>query len=527
MSATVTKVGAFASCLVLSAALSGGTSQFSLGGDSAEEDAPGPAAQSTGQRDSVELLRLRQVHATPVVILGPAAALGAAVVAAAALSCHAVRRGPHCEQEGRQESLEVGPGECSAVAWVCACVAFNEGFAATAIFAFCAKMTEELRGSPLAIGYYSGLLYTANYTGMLLMAYPWARFSDKVGRRPCLLVSTLSCMICNLLIALTENYWSMVVLRLICGLLNANNSFSKTSLREAFYRNNLDDTPAFSYVSTSYAVSSLLGPSLGGLLYGQVLSVTLPWQASWTLPWFLVAGLNFGCFLVVVCLQPETFFDMGVAEPRSETYLFKDRRFIMVLFMAWAHSYVFTGWETIYPTFAELPASSLGEGWSTARVGVTFLVGGVALGVYNILVFSWMVSNFTVVRLWIWPWVLPLMPLAVFPRLVMYSVAQQHVDSSAVLVALLNYGSQVVLSVCLGSGFTSIQLIANAYVASLPDGRSQLASANGGLASVQALARAARLHPSRGGYSQLAFRLLPSRRPRPLTIWPYWGRARA
>jgi len=169
--------------------------------------------------------------------------------------------------------------------------------------------------------------------------------------------------------------------------------------------------------------------------------------------------------------------------------LLKDRRFIMVLFMAWGHSYVFTGWETVYPTFAELPVDSWGEGWSTAHVGVTFLAGGIALAVYNLCLFSWMVSKLTAIRLWIWSWILPLIPLLVLPRLLMYLVAQ-NVDTNSVFVTLLNYGSQVVLSVCLGSGFTSIQLIVNEYVASLPDGRNQLASVNGGLASAQAFARA-------------------------------------
>jgi MFS family permease len=383
----------------------------------------------------------------------------------------------------------MGPGECNAVLLASAGVAFNEGFAATAIFAFCAKMTEELRGSPSMIGYFSGLLYTANYTGMLLMAYPWATLSDRIGRRRCLLLSTFSCMICNFLMAFTSNYWMMLALRVMCGLLNANNFVSKTSLREAFSRNDLDDTQAFSFVSTSYAVSSLLGPSLGGLLYGRVLPIISAWQTSWTLPWILIAALNLCCFLVIVGFQTETTFDTSEVEPKSETHLLKDKRFIIVLAMAWGHSYVFTGWETVYPTLAELPADSLGEDWSTARVGVTFLAGGIALVLFNMFLYSWMVSRFTVIRLWIWSWILPLIPLALFPRFLMHLMAQ-HVDNDSALVTLLNYSSQVVLSMLLGSGFTSIQLIVNEYVASLPDGRTQLASANGGLASVQAFARA-------------------------------------
>lgn len=170
--------------------------------------------------------------------------------------------------------------------------------------------------------------------------------------------------------------------------------------------------------------------------------------------------------------------------------MLKDRRFLLILSMAWGHAYVFTGWETGYPTLAGLSADSFGEDWSTADVGVTFLVGGVALVAYNTFLYSWMVSRFTVIRLWIWSWVPPLIQLAVMPRLLMYLMAQ-HVDSNSVFVTLLNYGGQIVVSVFLGSDFTSIQLILNQYVASLPDGCSQLASANAILAIVHGFARAA------------------------------------
>jgi len=446
-------------------------------------DTAGSVLDFTGWKDSAGLMR-REAGTYPAVILGPVAAIAALAAALAAYSSYASSQSSSSEQERQLESSEAGPGDCNAVLLVTSCVAFNEGFAACAIITFCAKMTEDLRGSSARIGFFSGILYTANYTGILLMAYPWARFSDRVGRRRCLLLSTWSCMTCNLLMAFTDNYWMMVVLRIMCGLLNANNPVSRTSLREAFSRNGRDDTNAFSFVSTSYALSSLLGPSLGGLLYGKEV-----FQTSWTLPWLLVAGLNLCCFLVILGVQPETVFSSGEAQPSSETHLLKDRRFVLLLLMAWGHSYVFTGWETVYPTFAEMSASSLGEEWSTRRVGLTFLAGGICLVLYNTLLYAWMVSKFTVIRLWIWSWILPLIPLAVFPRLLMYLMAQ-HVDHDSAFVTILNCGSQVVLSVGLGSGFISMQLIVNEYVTRLPDGRSQLASANGGLASVQAFARA-------------------------------------
>merc|ERR1712232_1045618 len=103
------------------------------------------------------------------------------------------------------------------------------------------------------VGYYSGLLYTANYIGMLLTSYPWAMFSDRIGRRPVLLVSAISCLLLKLSMVFTRDYWTMVALRFTSGMMNASNSVFRTSMREAFRRHSVNDSHAFAYVSASYA----------------------------------------------------------------------------------------------------------------------------------------------------------------------------------------------------------------------------------------------------------------------------------
>jgi diphthamide biosynthesis protein 2 len=281
----------------------------------------------------------------------------------------------------------------------------------------------------------------------------------------------------------------MLALRFICGLLNANNTVVRISLREAFSHDRADDTKAFSYVSVSYAASSLLGPWLGGVMYGQGFLITWSGQTPWALPLCLVTLLNITCFLAVLVLQPETAFLAQESPSKNTTSLLKDKRFLFVLFAAWGHSFVFTGWETVYPTFAGVSGASWGEEWAPARVGGTFLAGGIALITYNLWLYPWLASTFTVVRVWIWSWMPPLVVLAVFPR-VLTHLMTEHVDPTGVGVTSLNYCAQVVISVGLGSGFTTIQLIMNRHVATLPDGPAQLASAVGALASAQALARA-------------------------------------
>merc|ERR1712032_8110 len=77
--------------------------------------------------------------------------------------------------------------------------------------------------------------------------------------------------------------------------------------------------------------------------------------------------------------------------------------------------------------------------------------------------------------------------MIIFPRLLTYLVKQ---NASALNILLLNDGAQIILSVLLGSGFISIQLLLNSYVSRLADSGTQLALANSMLVSTQALVRA-------------------------------------
>eukprot|EP00959_Pyramimonas_sp_CCMP1952_P119560 2500294-Pyramimonas_sp.AAC.1 len=69
------------------------------------------------------------------------------------------------------------------------------------------------------------------------------------------------------------------------------------SMREAFSHRDADDKQAFSWVSSGYAVSALLGPSLGGVSYGKELSWPQIMKLSWTLPWLLIALTYSMCLL--------------------------------------------------------------------------------------------------------------------------------------------------------------------------------------------------------------------------------------
>jgi len=212
----------------------------------------------------------------------------------------------------------------------------------------------------------------------------------------------------------------------------------------------------------------------------------------------LCTALYTGALIVVAtCLQETAEPQAGWASPQKPRCtggaatppLLRSRRFLLLLAMGGGHSYVFTGWELVYPLLARLQPCMGGEAWSTSEVGLTFLMGSLGLMCYSLLLYPRLAKRIPVLRLWVWQWALPLLVLPAFPR-ALGCLISAGVPSRSLAVQLLNYCTQLVLSVLLGSEFISIQLLLNGYVAGEPDAKGTLALANSYLVSVQALVRA-------------------------------------
>eukprot|EP00928_Gymnodinium_smaydae_P062849 TRINITY_DN46603_c0_g1_i1.p1 TRINITY_DN46603_c0_g1~~TRINITY_DN46603_c0_g1_i1.p1 ORF type:complete len:511 (+),score=77.68 TRINITY_DN46603_c0_g1_i1:40-1533(+) len=376
-------------------------------------------------------------------------------------------------------------------------IMFAEGYYATQLFPYGPSMVTRLRGSKENIGTLTGVLYTAQSLGMLATSYFWAKMSNKYGRRFCLLIGLASNVFATGCIALSTSYEVTVFFRFFTGLMNSNLSIMRTALREAFQHEDAEDTWAFSTLTVAFGASSVLGPSLGGLLYGLELPAVGNWQLPWTLATLTCTMLYAICLCATALFLPETAFlhrpivaanDGAGESPESGRGLVQDLSFILILVMGGGHSYVFTGWELVYPLIARLPSEDEGEAWSAAQIGVTFLVGSAGLVLYSLVLFPKIAKRVPLVRLWLWQILLPLVAMAGFPQLLTNACVQRL---SQAWFAVLNYGTQLLISVFWGSGFITIQLILNEYVTKKPDSKSALAIANSGLVSTQALVRAA------------------------------------
>ena len=147
-----------------------------------------------------------------------------------------------------------------------------------------------------------GLLASV-YAAMQLVCAPfWGTFSDRIGRRPVLLIGVLGYAIMMFIFGLSTRFWMLFVARTFSGVLSSG--AMPTAL--AYLSDNLPEKErggAMGQLNASLGLGMVLGPLLGGLLSTDSLS----------LPFFVGAGLALLALLLVYFLLPESHYALTTA----------------------------------------------------------------------------------------------------------------------------------------------------------------------------------------------------------------------
>ena len=88
--------------------------------------------------------------------------------------------------------------------------------------------------------------------------------SDRIGRRPVLIVSLAGAAVDYLIMAFTPTLWVLVVGRIIAGITSANMSVAGAYIADI--TDEKDRAQRFSWMSAAFCVGFIIGPALGGLL---------------------------------------------------------------------------------------------------------------------------------------------------------------------------------------------------------------------------------------------------------------------
>ncbi|PBP22150.1 putative MFS transporter [Diplocarpon rosae] len=114
------------------------------------------------------------------------------------------------------------------------------------------------------IGLYVGTIASSFALAQFATNFFWGWLSDRVGRKPVVMLGTLLTAACFVAFGFCRTLWQAVLVQALMGLVNGNQGVISTCLGEITDRSN--QSKAFVYLPVIYGLGGITGPAVGGLL---------------------------------------------------------------------------------------------------------------------------------------------------------------------------------------------------------------------------------------------------------------------
>ncbi|KAG7665591.1 uncharacterized protein J8A68_000797 [[Candida] subhashii] len=144
-------------------------------------------------------------------------------------------------------------------------IRFSEPLAFTSLFPYVYFMIRDFQIAPTEheISKYSGYLASSFAFCQFLFAVRWGKLSDRVGRKPILLIGLFGTSISLILFGFSQNYWWALAARSLAGCLNGNIAVLRTMIGE-IATDRKHQATAFSTLPLLFNFGAIVGPAIGG-----------------------------------------------------------------------------------------------------------------------------------------------------------------------------------------------------------------------------------------------------------------------
>jgi multidrug resistance protein len=216
------------------------------------------------------------------------------------------------------------------------------------------------------------LLSTAFSLAQFVMAPVLGRLSDRVGRRPVMLISIAGGIVANLVLGFSTVIWMVFAARLVAGASKAN-----VSTAQAYVGDIIEPKQRAKYMG-------MMGAAIGmGFIMGPVIGGLCRTDAFPTLPFFVSAALSAANWIMAYAWLPETRFLEGAApaatpKPRVRLRDFlakpEHRPVVLLSLITFLFFISFAAMESVFALF-----SQAAFGWQERHIG--FYLGFIGVNI--------------------------------------------------------------------------------------------------------------------------------------------------
>jgi DHA1 family multidrug resistance protein-like MFS transporter len=235
-----------------------------------------------------------------------------------------------------------------------------------------------------------GLLSGVYALMQLIFAPLWGRWSDRIGRRPLILIGIAGYVVAQVLFGLATSLWLLYTARILGGVLSSA-TLPVSAAYVADMTTQKERSRGMAWLGTAVSLGVVVGVALGGLLSRR------DWHFNWSLghfkvdsfsiPFFAAALLGLLTLLAAMRWLPESMPktsapDTNLAEGTSERTKTEWRTLVKtlspLLALTLAGQFALTIFEGTFALFAQAKF-----GFGPAKVGYVFVVCGLVMTVFQ------------------------------------------------------------------------------------------------------------------------------------------------
>lgn len=221
-------------------------------------------------------------------------------------------------------------------------------------------ITPRLGGSEFDIA-----LIIATYAIFAAVVSPlWGRLSDRLGRKPVLMLCTAGAACAYLLLAVADELWMIYAARALAGIMAGN--FPVASAMMADLTSSADRARGMGLIGAAFGLGLVLGPVLGGLLAGP--------DGSFLWPCLLAAVMSFAAVSAAWLFLPESRQPRGSEHHMSRAGLWQVLRATqsrLLLLQYFLHTGSISAVTYLFPLWVYALLD-----WQAREVGIVFGVVG-------------------------------------------------------------------------------------------------------------------------------------------------------